>query len=112
MPIVRSPWTLEWPRTGQAPAPGLPSMPRKSRKLATSCTSCTPCLCCVSPIAQQQTGRATGWRFPAAERTVCAESTALGDEPESDSLARFAANRLEAAGVLLDEGVIGGGGPD
>ena len=28
MPIVRSPWTLECPRTGHRPAPGLPIIPR------------------------------------------------------------------------------------
>jgi hypothetical protein len=36
MPIVRSPRTLKWPRTGQRPAPGLPIMPRTNSTLAIS----------------------------------------------------------------------------
>ena len=31
MPIVRSPCTLEWPRTGHSPAPGLPMLPCSER---------------------------------------------------------------------------------
>ena len=36
MPIVRSPCTLECPRTGHSPAPGLPIMPRISSTLVIS----------------------------------------------------------------------------
>jgi hypothetical protein len=36
MPILRSPCTLEWPRTGHRPAPGLPIMPRISSTLVIS----------------------------------------------------------------------------
>ncbi len=57
MPIVRSPWTLLWPRTGQAPVPALPRLPRSSRKLTISRMVGTPCLCWVMPIAQQTTTR-------------------------------------------------------
>ena len=53
MPIVRSPCTLEWPRTGQAPAPGLPMAPRSSRVLVSSWMVATAWRCWVSPIAQQ-----------------------------------------------------------
>ncbi len=53
MPMVRSPWTLEWPRTGQTPAPGRPMFPRRRRKLTTSRMVGTECLCWVRPIAQQ-----------------------------------------------------------
>ena len=53
MPIVRSPWTLLCPRTGQTPAPGRPTLPRSSRKLTTSRMVGTACLCWVRPIAQQ-----------------------------------------------------------
>ena len=53
MPIVRSPWTLLWPRTGHGPAPGLPMFPRSSSRFITSCTLPTPKRCCVRPIAQQ-----------------------------------------------------------
>ena len=55
MPIVRSPWTLLCPRTGQAPAPGRPTLPRSSRKLAISRIVATALRCWVSPIAQQTT---------------------------------------------------------
>ena len=51
MPIVRSPCTLEWPRTGHAPAPGLPIIPRSSRKSTIACTLSTAFTCCVSPMA-------------------------------------------------------------
>ena len=53
MPIVRSPCTLEWPRTGQAPAPGLPMAPRSSSVLVSSWMVATAWRCWVSPIAQQ-----------------------------------------------------------
>ena len=33
-PMVRSPCTFEWPRTGQMPAPGLPILPRISSRFA------------------------------------------------------------------------------
>ena len=36
MPIVLSPCTFEWPRTGQVPAPGLPMLPRTKSKLTIS----------------------------------------------------------------------------
>ncbi len=33
MPTVRSPCTLEWPRSGQMPAPGLPILPRMQQQI-------------------------------------------------------------------------------
>ncbi len=53
MPIVRSPWTLLCPRTGQTPVPARPRLPRSIMKLTISRMVGTPCLCCVMPIAQQ-----------------------------------------------------------
>ena len=53
MPIVRSPCTLLWPRTGHGPAPGRPMFPRSSSRFTISWTFATPCSCCVSPMAQQ-----------------------------------------------------------
>ncbi len=53
IPIVRSPCTLECPRTGHTPAPGLPIMPRINRSATASEIVATPWVCCVSPIAQQ-----------------------------------------------------------
>src|SRR5665647_2602251 len=50
-PIVRSPWTLEWPRTGHAPAPGLPKFPCRSSRLMISLRVLTECGCCVRPSA-------------------------------------------------------------
>ncbi len=50
IPMVRSPWTLLWPRTGQAPAPGRPIFPLRKRKYMTSSIVATEFRCCVSPI--------------------------------------------------------------
>ncbi len=57
MPIVRSPWTLLCPRTGQTPEPGRPMFPWISRTLTISRKVLTECLCCVRPIAQHTTVR-------------------------------------------------------
>ncbi|KAF0963130.1 hypothetical protein MLGJGCBP_03739 [Rhodococcus sp. T7] len=53
MPIVRSPWTFEWPRTGHTPAPGLPIIPCSSSRFTASWMVATPWVCWVNPIAQQ-----------------------------------------------------------
>ncbi len=53
IPIVRSPCTLEWPRTGNSPAPGRPMLPCRKARLAISLTVATPLRCWVIPIAQQ-----------------------------------------------------------
>ena len=53
MPIVRSPCTLEWPRTGHSPAPGRPMLPRSSSRLTISWMVATASRCWVRPIAQQ-----------------------------------------------------------
>ena len=55
MPIVRSPWTLECPRTGNRPAPGLPMLPWAKARLQTSLMVATELRCWVRPIAQQNT---------------------------------------------------------
>ena len=55
MPIVRSPWTLEWPRTGHRPAPGLPMLPCNRVTLTISLMVATAFLCWVMPIAQHTT---------------------------------------------------------
>ena len=52
IPIVRSPWTLLCPRTGQTPAPFFPICPRSKWILTISSILATAFLCCVSPIAQ------------------------------------------------------------
>ena len=51
-PMVRSPWTLEWPRTGQAPAPGRPMLPPISSMSTNVWMVITACLCWVMPMAQ------------------------------------------------------------
>ena len=53
IPIVRSPWTFECPRTGHTPAPGLPIMPCSSSRFTASWMVATPWVCWVNPIAQQ-----------------------------------------------------------
>ncbi len=50
MPTVRWPCTLEWPRTAQMLAPGLPTLPRSKARLHTMWTFCTPITCCVRPM--------------------------------------------------------------
>ncbi len=54
MPIVRSPCTFECPRTGQAPAPGLPKLPPTSSRLTSIWIVATASRCWVMPMAQQQ----------------------------------------------------------
>ena len=57
IPIVRSPWTFECPRTGQSPAPGLPMLPCAKARLAISLIVATALRCWVIPMAQQVTVR-------------------------------------------------------
>ncbi|MNM95798.1 hypothetical protein D3C81_1082570 [compost metagenome] len=52
MPMVRSPCTLLWPRTGHRPAPGRPMLPRSSIRLAISWMVATEWRCWVMPMAQ------------------------------------------------------------
>ena len=70
MPMVRSPCTLEWPRTGQSPAPGLPMLPWRNATLAISLMVATELRCWVSPIAQQITVRDES-RNIAAHSSIC-----------------------------------------
>jgi hypothetical protein len=53
MPIVRSPCTFEWPRTGIRPAPGRPMLPRSIITFDSNWIVRTDSLCCVSPMPQQ-----------------------------------------------------------
>jgi hypothetical protein len=71
IPIVRSPCTLECPRTGHTPAPGLPIIPRSRTVLTISWIVATELRCCVSPIAQH-----TIVRCEPAIRSVSASTSA------------------------------------
>ncbi|MNE32054.1 hypothetical protein D3C80_1256490 [compost metagenome] len=57
MPMVRSPCTLLWPRTGDNPAPGRPTLPRSSCRLMTSWMVGTEWRCWVRPMAQHMITR-------------------------------------------------------
>lgn len=74
MPIVRSPWTLEWPRTGQRPAPGLPMLPWRNATFAISLTVATALRCWVMPIAQQVTVAEESRNIRAAASTCSRDS--------------------------------------
>ena len=73
IPIVRSPCTLLWPRTGQSPAPRRPMLPRSRRKFAISRIVATALRCCVSPIAQQTMIRSDS-AASAAARSISARA--------------------------------------
>ncbi len=68
MPIVRSPCTFEWPRTGNRPAPGLPTMPCRNATFTNSLIVLTALWCWVMPIAQQLTVRFEAAIMSAASR--------------------------------------------
>ena len=70
MPMVRSPCTLEWPRTGHSPAPGLPMLPCSSATLTISLMVATALRCWVMPIAQQMTVAGESRNMPAAS-SIC-----------------------------------------
>ena len=67
MPMVRSPWTLEWPRTGHRPAPGLPMLPCSSATLVISLIVATALRCWVMPIDQQMTVASESMNICAAD---------------------------------------------
>ena len=54
IPIVRSPCTLEWPRTQQVPAPGRPMWPPSRSEIHDIRMVATASRCWVRPIAQQR----------------------------------------------------------
>lgn len=85
MPMVRSPWTLLWPRTGQTPAPGRPMLPRSRRKLTTSWMVGTECLCWVRPIAQHTMVRRES-RIMARARSISARVRPVARSVSSQSL--------------------------
>ncbi|MNE19616.1 hypothetical protein D3C80_1127040 [compost metagenome] len=71
MPMVRSPCTLLWPRTGDRPAPGLPTLPRSSCRLTISCTVGTEWRCWVTPMAQHMITR-SALRYMRAASSISA----------------------------------------
>ena len=70
MPMVRSPCTLEWPRTGHRPAPGLPMLPWRKATLTNSLIVATALRCWVMPIAQQCTVASEASSMSAASRDL------------------------------------------
>ena len=106
MPIVRSPCTLLWPRTGQTPAPGGPDLPRSMRKLTISRTVATPCFCCVTPIAQHTmifllaSTRSTTSSISSRDSPVAARMSVPVDLPG------VLGELGEAGGVAVDEVVV------
>ena len=102
MPMVRSPWTLLWPRTGQAPAPGRPMLPRSSRKLTTSRIVATALLV----LGQAHRPADDDALGPSTRRRLL---DLLRGRPVASSSAqsgRQALGRLEAGGALVDERVV------
>ncbi len=91
MPIVRSPCTLEWPRTGHTPAPGRPMLPRRRRKLTISRIIGTECLCWVSPIAQQTTIRSESSTIR-RNRSTSSRARPVAASVESQSAVRAASS--------------------
>ncbi len=89
MPMVRSPWTLLWPRTGQTPAPGRPMLPRSRRKLTTSWMVGTECLCWVRPMAQQTMTRLES-RTMRSMRSISARARPVASRVSSQSAVRAA----------------------
>ncbi len=103
MPIVRSPCTLEWPRTGHRPAPGLPMLPCSSATLTNSLIVATELRCWVMPIAQQKTVAEESRSMPAASSISGAVETG-GPLDLGPVEARQVVGVLgEAVGVPLDE---------
>ena len=109
MPMVRSPWTLECPRTGQAPAPGLPKLPCSSRTLTISLMVSTECGCCVTPRAQQKMVALDRMSIPATS-SICS-----GPGPVAFSVSAQSSSRagltvcLKAVGLSLDKGTVDDG---
>ena len=102
--MVRSPCTLVWPRTGHAPAPGLPMLPRSSRKLT---------------ISARCRRRSRAGSAPSPSETIVARDSMATRAAARIDFLRHAARRLparptsraasaddqllEALGVLVDE---------
>ncbi len=91
MPMVRSPWTLECPRTGHTPAPGRPMLPWSSSRLTTSRSVLTECLCWVRPIAQQTMVRrepANRWARPSISARCSPVAVSTSSQSRSARLSR------------------------
>ena len=99
-PMVRSPCTLEWPRTGHSPAPGLPMLPRRSSRLVISWIVATAPWCWVRPIAQQ-TIDAVGLRGSAGRPARSRRGSARSPRRTSSqsSLSRWATVLVVLGGV-------------
>ena len=107
MPIVRSPCTLEWPRTGNSPAPGLPMLPCAKARLTTSLMVATALRCWVSPIAQQNTVRVGVARASRAASVICSRVSPVTSATRSQSTrADVRPPLVEAGGVAVDEVVV------
>ena len=103
MPIVRSPCTLECPRTGHRPAPGLPMLPCSSATLTISLIVATELRCWVMPIAQQKTVAFEASSIaPASSISGTREPAGTLDLGPVD-LADVLDPGVEAVGVLVDE---------
>ncbi len=97
IPIVRSPWTLEWPRTGHRPAPGRPMLPCSRATLTNSLIVLTALRCWVMPMAQQCTVALASMSIWAASRIwPMASPVARSTAPQSRSR-RFAAYSSKCA---------------
>ncbi|MNF83820.1 hypothetical protein D3C84_661530 [compost metagenome] len=71
IPMVRSPCTLLWPRTGDSPAPGRPTLPRSSCRFTTSWMVGTEWRCWVRPMAQHMITR-SALRYMRAASSISA----------------------------------------
>src|SRR4029077_7749820 len=103
IPMVRSPWTLLWPRTGQAPAPRRPIFPLRKRKYMTSSIVATQFRCCVSPICLAADDAVGLRRDPGGLSNLLAgQAAGRFDSPQIAS-AKFFDECVESHAVALDE---------
>src|SRR5450756_1530439 len=85
--MLRSPWTLECPRTGHNPAPGLPMLPWRRARLAISLIVATALRCWVIPMAQQMMVREEETNR-SARRSICARVTPVASYTADQSSSR------------------------
>ncbi len=106
MPMVRSPCTLECPRTGHTPAPGLPMLPWSSATLTISLIVPTALWCWVMPIAQQVIVAGESAIIRAASVTCSRERPVEASTLSQSRSATWLDVRVVAGGVLLEEVVV------